>query len=141
MRRPSEISHRGVITGVNPLKAEIISESACASCHAKGLCSMSDKKRKEITHLVPPQDWEPYIGQPVEIVMRTKMGFKAVWYGMGIPFIVLCITVVVCVLLNAPEWLTGLCALVAMTIIYFVLYLLKDTIRYEFYFTLHNIDA
>ncbi len=141
MRQVNTISHKGIITGVHPLKAEIISESACAACHAKGICSLGDKKKKEITHIEAPADWEPRLGQQVEIVMQTRMGFKAVWYGMGIPFLFLCVTVAVCVLCKSPEWLMGICALGVITIYYFVLSLFKDTINHEFGFTIHHIDA
>ena len=136
----SEIRHRGIITCIDPLKAEIISESACAGCHAKGFCSMSEKKRKEITRLKKPSGWDPYVGQEVYIVMRTRMGFRAVWLAMVVPCLLLGLVTGLFVWLGAPEWLTGILVITGITIYYFVLYLFKDSIHNDFYFTLHNID-
>ena len=44
MSSSSEISHRGRIVSVTPEETvvQIVSESACAACHAKGLCSLGD---------------------------------------------------------------------------------------------------
>ena len=42
------ISHRGRVVEITPemTSVEIISESACASCHAKGLCGLGESKSK-----------------------------------------------------------------------------------------------
>ncbi|MDD4033754.1 MAG: SoxR reducing system RseC family protein [Bacteroidales bacterium] len=135
----SVIRHKGIITGTNPLKAEILTESACASCHARGYCSLSEKKRKEITRFQEPEGWEPYVGQEVCIEMRTRLGFKALWYGMGLPAVILGVAITCGGLFRLAEWLQGLIAIMSIGIYYFVLYLLKDRIQNDFYFTVHNI--
>jgi sigma-E factor negative regulatory protein RseC len=135
----SVIRHKGVITGTDPLKAEILTESACASCHARGYCSLSEKKRKEITRLKEPAGWEPYVGQEVYIEMRTRLGFKALWYGMAFPAIILGVAIALGVLFRFAELLQGVLAIMSVGIYYFVLYLLKDRIQNDFYFTVHNI--
>ena len=138
--KESVIRHRGVITCLDPLKAEIIAESACASCHARGVCMLSEKKIKEITLLKHPEHWKPILGQEVFIEMRTRLGFRALWLGMVLPAIVLGIITALCVWSGMAEWLLGLIVLSGMGIYYFVLYLLKDHIRNDFYFTVHNIE-
>ncbi len=135
----SVIRHKGVITGTDPLKAEILTESACASCHARGYCSLSEKKRKEITRLKEPAGWEPYVGQELYIEMRTRLGFKALWYGMAFPAIILGVAIALGVLFRFAELLQGVLAIMSVGIYYFVLYLLKDRIQNDFYFTVHNI--
>ncbi len=135
----SVIRHKGVITGTDPLKAEILTESACASCHARGYCSLSEKKRKEITRLKEPAGWEPYVGQEVYIEMRTRLGFKALWYGMAFPAIILGVAIALGVFFRFAELLQGVLAIMSVGIYYFVLYLLKDRIQNDFYFTVHNI--
>ena len=135
----SVIRHKGIITGTDPLKAEILTESACASCHARGYCSLSEKKRKEITRLKEPAGWEPYVGQEVYIEMRTRLGFKALWYGMAFPAIILGVAIALGVLFRFAELLQGVLAIMSVGIYYFVLYLLKDRIQNDFYFTVHNI--
>ena len=48
MNSSSEISHRGKVVSITPeiTRVEIVSESACGACHAKGLCSLGDAKVK-----------------------------------------------------------------------------------------------
>ena len=43
-----EVSHRGRVLSVDAekIRVEIISSSACTSCHAAGLCSMSEAVKK-----------------------------------------------------------------------------------------------
>ena len=132
------IRHRGIITGVNPLRAEITTTGACASCHAKGVCSLGQTKQKEITRLKEPDDWQPVLGQEVFIEMHTRLGFKALWYAMVLPAIIMGVLVAGCVLLNLPEWMLGLIVLLGIGIYYFVIYLLKDRKQNVFYFTVHH---
>lgn len=46
-----EISHTGKIVEITPdsITVEIVAESACASCHAAGLCHTADAAHKLIT--------------------------------------------------------------------------------------------
>lgn len=103
-------------------------------------CMLSEKKIKEITLLKHPEHWKPILGQEVFIEMRTRLGFRALWLGMVLPAIVLGIITALCVWSGMAEWLLGLIVLSGMGIYYFVLYLLKDHIRNDFYFTVHNIE-
>ena len=50
MNSSSEISHRGKVVSITPeiTRVEIVSESACGACHAKGLCSLGDAKVKVV---------------------------------------------------------------------------------------------
>ena len=43
-----EVSHKGrvVEVGQDVIQVEIISSSACSSCHAAGLCTMSEAVKK-----------------------------------------------------------------------------------------------
>ena len=49
-RKKDSISHDGIIVEITPdfTTVEILSSSACASCHAKGLCGMSEEEKKLI---------------------------------------------------------------------------------------------
>ena len=86
----SEISHRGRIVSVTPefTTVEIVSESACAACHARGLCSLGDSKVKQVE--VPTRGWDNYtVGQEVSVVLRATMGHKAVWLAYVVPLLVM----------------------------------------------------
>lgn len=138
MRSGQVIRHKGIITGIDPLTAEIMTEEACTSCRAKGYCSFSGEKRKEITYLEEPADWKPVVGEVVWIEMRTRLGFKALWFGMGLPLIILGISITLGKLLDPAEWVLGFIAIMSIGIYYFVLYLLKYRIQNDFYFTVHR---
>ena len=85
-----EISHKGRIIEITPevTSAEIISESACGSCHAKSLCSMSESKSKVVQ--IRTSGWDPHnVGDEVEVVLKASMGHKAVWLAYVIPLVIL----------------------------------------------------
>ena len=109
------VRHRGIITGINPLRAEITTSGACEACHAKGYCSLGQTSIREITRLKEPEGWVPVLGQEVFIEMHTRMGFKALWYAMGLPSIILGVLVAVSALLHLPDWLLGSVASVSYT--------------------------
>ena len=50
MAKKNEITHRGKIIEITPdfTTVQIIVSSACSSCHAKGLCGMSEDEEKVI---------------------------------------------------------------------------------------------
>ena len=50
MAKKNEIAHTGRVLEVGPdfTTVEIIASSACSSCHAKGLCGMSEEEQKII---------------------------------------------------------------------------------------------
>ena len=53
------ISHKGRVVSADSKKVsvEIVSESACAACHAAGLCGMSES-RKKIVEVPAPAGME-----------------------------------------------------------------------------------
>ncbi|HHV40652.1 MAG: SoxR reducing system RseC family protein [Bacteroidales bacterium] len=138
MHSKETITHKGIVTATNPLKVEIVTEGACSGCHAKGYCSLSAKKRKEITRFQGTEGWTPVLGEEVVISMHTRLGFKALWYGMGIPALLLGLSVTCFSILKMKEWVVGVFALLCIGIYYFVLYLLKYRIQNDFYFTVHR---
>ena len=81
----NEISHKGVIKSITPelTTVEILSTSACAECHAKGMCGMSESKVKEIS--VPTDPYSVHeVGDEVQVMLKKSMGLKAVWKIHGV---------------------------------------------------------
>ena len=72
MAKKNEIIHPGKIVEITPdfTTVEITVSSACASCHAKGLCGMSEEEDKII--MVPT---DPYTIRAVgdEVTVKTKI--------------------------------------------------------------------
>ena len=129
-----EIRHTGKITDITPetISVEIISEAACASCHAAQLCGMSESKTKIVE--VPAQlGYEP--GEEVWVIMKKSMGLKAVSVGYVIPLAVLVVVLLGCLLAGVAELAAGLSAIGAVGAYYLVIWLLRDKLRntYTFY--------
>ncbi|MBR6184185.1 positive regulator of sigma(E), RseC/MucC [Bacteroidales bacterium WCE2004] len=133
----SEISHRGRIVSVTPefTTVEIVSESACAACHARGLCSLGDSKVKQVE--VPTRGWDNYtVGQEVSVVLRATMGHKAVWLAYVVPLLVMVAALLGILAAGGSELLAGLGAIGAVAVYYGVIWLLRDRLRKEYVFNI-----
>lgn len=135
------ISHKGKIIDITPLMTtvEIVSESACASCHAKGLCGMSESARKNVQ--LPTSGWDSYqIGDEVNVLLKSTMGHKAVWVAYVAPLVVLMAVLLGLVALGAGELAAGLGGIAAVCVYYFCIWLLRDRLKNEYVFTLERIN-
>jgi len=132
-----EITHKGRILDVNPsfTTVEIISESACSACHAKGLCSLSEQKTKEIR--VPTRGWDSFSpGDEVTIGMKATMGHKAVWLAYAIPLAALVAVLMLHTAAGLSELISGLAGLSSIAVYYLGIWLLRDKLRNEFSFNI-----
>lgn len=137
MRRSDSISHRGRVVEVAPdcTTVEIISESACGSCHAAGLCGLGESKKKYVS--VPSSlKWKE--GDEVNVVLERSMGFKAVWIAYAIPLLVLLAVLLPLIFLGAGELVAGLCAIAAVGVYYLIIYLIRDRISNEWSFRIEQ---
>mgnify|MGYP003294033929 CR=1 FL=1 len=137
MSSNKEITHRGKIVDITPefTTVDIISESACASCHARSLCSLSESKSKSIT--VPTRGWDNFEpGDEVDVVLKATMGYKAVWLAYVVPLFVL-LAVLLCLLkLGRGELLSGLVAIGSVGIYYLVIWLFRGRLQNEYIFNI-----
>ena len=133
----SEISHRGRIVSITPevTTVEIVSESACAACHAKGLCSLGDSKVKQVE--LPTRGWDNYtVGQEVSVILRATMGHKAVWLAYVVPLIILVAVLLGILSAGGSELSAGLGAIGAVALYYGVIWLLRERLRKEYVFNI-----
>lgn len=133
-----DIAHKGKIVSLTPefTTVEILSESACGSCHAAALCGMAELKKKVLE--LPTRPYASFrVGEEVNVVLRRTMGFKAVWLAYVLPLAVLLAVLFVLTALGVMELTAGLAALGAVALYYLVLRLLRDRLRneYSFYIT------
>ncbi len=132
----NEIVHEGKIIDITPdfTTVEIVASSACSSCHAKGLCGMSEEKEKII--MVPTDPYKEYnVGDSVYVYTKMTMGLKAVWISYVIPLFILMILILSLSVVIANEYLRGGVAIAGVALYYFVIWLLKDKLsdQFEFY--------
>ena len=131
-----EITHKGRIVAIDPeiTTIEIISEAACASCHAKRLCGLGEQQVKQV--MVRTSAWTPRkVGDEVEVVLKKAMGYKAVFIAYGLPLVVLFATLMILNAVGVGELYAGLGAIGAVILCYFVIFLFRNKISkdYSFY--------
>ncbi len=139
MNSNSEISHRGRIVDITPesTTVEIISESACGSCHAKGLCGLGDSKAKAVS--VPTDFRDSYQpGDEVEVVLTASMGYVAVLLAYVAPLIVLVAVLLALTFAGVGELAAGLCALGAVALWYALLLLLRGRLKKDYVFKIRR---
>lgn len=137
MKNRSEITHKGKIIEITAqtTSVQIISESACAQCHAKGLCASADSKEKIIQ--LPTKAWEQRsVGDEVTLVMGASMGHKAVFIGYIIPLVLLVGGILAGGAAGLSEIPSALLGFALTAIWYLVVYLMRNTLRNEFIFSI-----
>ena len=133
--KKNEITHKGKITEITPdfTTVEIIASSACSSCHAKGLCGMSEEQEKII--MLPTDPYATHkVGDEVEVCTKMTMGLKAVWISYVIPLAVLMILILSLSVIFENEVLRGLTAVAGVGVYYFMIWLFRDRLKNEFTF-------
>ena len=137
MSSSSQISHTGRIVGITPelTTVEIVSESACSSCHAKGLCGASESKTKTVT--VATRPWDSFsVGDEVKVTLKASMGHKAVWIAYAAPLAVLVAVLLGSTYAGAGELAAGLLSIGAVAVYYFVIWLLRGRLQNEYIFNI-----
>lgn len=132
------IEHMGYVTGITNTVVEvtIVAQSACAACHAKGACSVSETENKVIE---VPHHGEPYKqGELVRVKMSSSMGFQAVFLGYILPFLLILAGLILTGLYTSNEAVIGLVALGLLPLYYGVLYIIRRRIREHFTFSIEK---
>ena len=134
--RSEEVSHSGKIIEITPqlITVEIVSESACSSCHAKGLCGLGESKVKTVQVPFDFGNWA--IGQEVEVILKRSMGLKAVWVAYVLPLCVLFAVLMGVNATGAGELVSGLCAIGAVALYYLAIFIFRDKLRNEYSFSI-----
>ena len=135
MSAKNEISHTGTIIGIIPeyTTVEIIAQSACAACHARGMCGVADESQKII--MVPTDPYAGYkVGDEVFVMLKRSMGMKAVWISYVIPLLILMILILSLSSVTVHEVYAGLAAIGGVALYYLVIYLFRDKLAKDFVF-------
>lgn len=132
-----EIVHSGKIVGITPefTTVEIVSESSCSACHAKGLCGVSEARTKAVQ--LPTRGWDNYrVGDEVQLVLKASMGHKAVWLAYVIPLIVLLAVMLGLLAAGVSELAAAGAAMLAVAVYYFLLWLCRKKLQNEYIFNI-----
>ena len=135
MAKKNEIRHSGKILEITPdfTTVQIVVSSACSSCHAKGLCGMSEDEEKVI--MVPTDPYAGHkVGDEVQVMTKMTMGLKAVWISYVIPLAILMILILTLSMVIDSQAVCGLSAVGGVALYYFVIWLLRSRLENEFTF-------
>ena len=130
------IDHDGFIERIEGkiARVKIISESACASCHAKGVCSAADQEEKFLD--VPTGDQEYRVGEQVRVQVEKRLGLKAVSLGYVYPLLVLMATLITLISTGIPELKAAPLALLSLPVYYLALYASRKRLEKNFTFSM-----
>lgn len=133
------INHQGIVENMDDARVfvRIIQTSVCASCSVKGHCSSADSKEKIIEVTTSPAAYQ--IGDSVTIVGQTSMGMMAVLLAFFIPFLILILSLFVCMsVTGGNELLSGIISLGLLVPYYFIVWLNRDRLKKNFSFTIKS---
>lgn len=133
------ILHTGIVERVdtNRVIVRITQYSACAGCHAKSACTMSDKKEKQVEIEDASGDYHP--GEAVVIIGQDSMGMEAVLWAFAVPVVLMLITVVAGISSGWEETASGALGVLVLIPYYIVLYVLRDKLKKRFVFKLKKL--
>lgn len=137
MKEPAQIEHKGIVKSINgnELQVSIIVQASCASCNFKGSCSVSGLEEKIIDVLVAnPDKYEN--GENVSVYYKQSLGFKALFLGYVLPFLILFISLIILMSITQKELLSGVISLLLLIPYYLILYFSKDKIKKTFTFSI-----
>ncbi|MCQ2343561.1 MAG: SoxR reducing system RseC family protein [Paludibacteraceae bacterium] len=133
------IRHRGEIIAIKEgvAKVRIMQTSACAECHAKGVCTASDQKEKIIEVEMRHDDFS--IGDEVYVIVQKSLGINAVLLAYILPFALIIITMAILKNFMANDLLIGTISL-GMLLPYIVLLrVFRDKLNAKFKFQITEI--
>ncbi|HAM09029.1 MAG TPA: Fis family transcriptional regulator [Bacteroidales bacterium] len=133
--RTNTINHTGIVQKSDNESVTVIisSESACAGCHAKGICSLSGKEEKLV---VVKGNYNVCEGETVTVVMKQSTGFTALFLGYLLPLILVVTSLGIMVTLRYPELLSGVLSIASLIPYYLILFFFRKKINDKFVFSI-----
>jgi len=131
------ITHQGIVENIDDTHVfvRIIQTSACVSCSVKGHCLAADSKEKILEINAPQSSYK--VGDSVTVLGQTSLGMKAVLLAFFIPFLILVISLFICMsVLDGNELLSGLISLGLLVPYYYIIWLNRTNLKKSLSFTI-----
>jgi sigma-E factor negative regulatory protein RseC len=134
------IEHEGLIKNINGnnVLVRIVSQSACAACHAKGGCSTAEMQEKE--NEVTDFSGIFKVGETVNLIMKQSQGYTALLIAYIYPFLLVFTSLLITTSSGLGDLKAGLLSLAVLLPYYLIIYALKNKIRKRFIFSIRKID-
>ncbi|WP_321280618.1 SoxR reducing system RseC family protein [Marinifilum fragile] len=139
MSNPKQIDHEGTILEImdGKITVGIVNVSACAGCHAKGACTMSDMKEKSIDVIDYSNKFS--VGEKVRLTYRESLGWFALMLAYVIPFVLVLLVLFIATAFTNDELISGLLSLAILPPYYIILSFFKGRLKKTFSFTIEKI--
>lgn len=133
------IEHKGVIMSINNDIAQVRIDqlSACAECHAKGVCNASDKTEKTIEAKIVNGNFA--VGENVLVIGHKSIGIQAVIIAYILPFILIIATIFIADSFTDNELIIGSTGLAILIPYFIVVRALRDKLQARFQFYVSKI--
>ena len=141
-KQPRRIEHEGKIVEMdaNSISVEIVNKSACASCHARGVCGAGEE---QVRTIVIPQTLATatagyQVGDTVRLVLSATLGMKAVVLAYGLPLALLMISILVLSSFEIEQLYVGLFSLAIVALYYIIFAIFRDKLDRQFVFSIES---
>ena len=133
MEGNSPITHEGIVQNIegHNITVKLSVQSACAACHAKGICGAAESQDKTVVAR-NVNDETFTVGEKVRVELRQTLAFKAVVICYLLPFIVLMTTFCLMSYFVENELIGVGVAFLATVIYYFLVWLFNKRIERKF---------
>ena len=135
------IKHEGIISSFEGdiAKVRLVNISACASCHVKSVCSLSEADQKVVD--VMAKNVTMATGDKVTVSFNESLGIKALFFGYILPFMVMMVAFLATWAASHSEVYAGLAALFILIPYYLILALYRRSLQQSFAFHLEKQDT
>ncbi len=137
MNKIKQIEHQGFVKNItdNEMKVSILSQSSCASCKVKSSCGVSDTEEK-IVNVFIQKNHNYKIGEKVKVYYKQSLGFRALFFGYVLPFLILMFALVITLSITENEIISAIVAFTALLPYYLILYFNKKKLKNTFSFSI-----
>ncbi len=140
----SPISHSGIVVSIknrNSAVVRIEQLSACAECHAAGICNASDKKEKLIDAVIP-EDCKISLGEQVLVESKEDNRAAAIILAYILPLLVMVAVLFLSITtFGLPEAAGALFSIVFLVVDFVILWFLRDKLKKRFVFYVQKIQS
>ncbi|HAC21151.1 MAG TPA: Fis family transcriptional regulator [Porphyromonadaceae bacterium] len=132
------IVQTGTITHIDGdiIKVKICQQSACSDCHAKSVCSSSDKKDHYLTIVDTSKHFE--VGETVTVIGEASAGLAASLLAYALPIVLILATLFGVAAAGLGDTWAALLALATLIPYYCVLYLFRNKLKKRFTFKIRK---
>ena len=140
MNKFDRVEHDGIVVGISDssISVEIVSKSACASCHAKSVCAVGDSavKTVEVPLSIGTMAADCKVGDSVKVVLSSSLGVNAVWLAYVAPLAVLLASILVFSSVGMRDLYTGLLSIGVVALYYVILSFFRKRLDRIFTFSI-----